>query len=253
MPEQQELSRGTRLHASQVSTGQASGFSRLNCRVFLPMGLLLAFLVASELIPFDLWLQDFFYDQNSQQWLVKFDKHSPLGLTLYVIPKILLGGYGGAVFLLAIRQQWGRLVCPWGRARLIYVLMCLVLIPSLVSLFKAHTGVVYPRKIDRYGGGAIPYRTVWQSIPSHAGEKRYKGWPAGHASGGFALFGLAFAATSRSGRRRGFMLAVTSGCLMGTYQMLAGNHYFSHTIVSLLLAWLVAGLLATIFRLDSSD
>ncbi len=220
--------------------------------VALPLGLLLLVVAAGEWIPFDLWVQDCFYDWNSGQWLIKFDKHSALGLTFYVIPKILLGIFAGVLLLLIIRQKWGRFTCPWSRRRLIYVLLCLALIPSLVSFLKAHTGVAYPRKIDRYGGGDIPYRTVWQSIPRHAGEKRYKGWPAGHASGGFALFGLAYAPLSRSGRRCGLMIALAAGALMGTYQMLAGNHYLSHTIVSMLLAWLVAGLLAIVFRLNSS-
>lgn len=253
MSEQQESSIAAGLVANQELRGQQNRCARCIVRVFLPLLLLLVVLAAGEWTPFDLWVQDCFYDQNSRQWLVKFDKQSPLGLTFYVIPKILLGIFGGSVLLLAVRQQWGRWACPWSRPRLVYILICLALIPSLVSLLKANTGVAYPRKIDRYGGGNIPYRTVWQSIPRQAGEKRYKGWPAGHASGGFALFGLAFAARSRPGRRRGFIMAVTTGCLMGTYQMLAGNHYVSHTIVSMLLAWLVAGLLAYIFRLDGGD
>lgn len=220
-------------------------------RAAMPLGLLLLVLAAGEWIPYDLWVQDCLFDWNSRQWLLEFDKHSALGLTFYVMPKILLGIFAGALLLLSIRQQWGRFTCPWNRPRLVYVLLCLALIPSLVAVLKAHTGVAYPRKIDRYNGGRIPYRTVWQSIPHQSGEKRYKGWPAGHASGGYALFGLAYAALSRSGRRRGLLIALTAGSLMGTYQMLTGNHYLSHTIVSLLLAWLVAGLLATSFRLEN--
>ncbi len=221
-------------------------------RAVLPLGLLLLVVAAGEWIPFDLWVQDCFYDLDSRQWLIAFDKHSASGLTFYVIPKFLLGIFAGSLLLLTIRQRWGRFTCPWNRPRLVYVLLCLALIPSLVAILKAHTGVAYPRKIDRYDGGGIPYRTVWQSIPRHAGEKRYRGWPAGHASGGYALFGLAYAPLSRSGRRRGLMVALAAGSLMGTYQMLAGNHYLSHTIVTLLLAWLVAGLLAVSFRLDSN-
>ena len=250
---QQESSITVGLIANQKLKGQANRHSSLIFRVLLPLGLLLVVLAASEMVAFDLCIQDCFYNQNSQQWLVKFDKHSPLGLTFYVIPKILLGIFAGAVLLFAIRQKWGRLTCPWNRTRLVYILLCLALIPSLVSILKATTGVAYPRKIDRYNGGSIPYRSVWQSIPHYTGEKRYQGWPAGHASGGFALFGLAFAALGQSGRRRGFGIAVTTGCLMGTYQMLAGNHYLSHTLVSMLLAWLIAGLLAYVFRLDSNN
>ena len=241
------------LAANRKLQQQATQIVTLCARVVLPLGLLLFMLAAGEWIPFDLRVQDCFYDWNSRQWLVEFDKHSALGLIFYVIPKILLGIFAASLLLLAIRQKWGRLTCPWNRPRLVYILLCMALIPSIVSILKANTGVAYPRKIDRYNGGNIPYRTVWQSIPRHAGEKRYKGWPAGHASGGFALFGLAFAALTRSGQRRGIIIAVTCGSLMGTYQMLTGNHYLSHTIVSLLLAWLLAGLLAYAFRLNIGD
>ncbi|MGI6356709.1 MAG: phosphatase PAP2 family protein [Lentisphaeria bacterium] len=252
MPAREHPCRADNLTENKKSHRLTPWNGALYSRVVLPLGLLLLVLVAGEWIPFDLWVQDCLYDWDSQQWLVKFDKHSPLGLTFYVIPKFLLGFFAGSLLLLTISQRWGRLTCPWNRLRLVYVLLCLALIPSLVAILKAHTGVAYPRKIDRYGGGSIPYRTVWQSIPRHVGEKRYKGWPAGHASGGYALFGLAFAPLSRSGRRRGLMIALAAGSLMGTYQMLAGNHYLSHTIVTMLLAWLVAGLLAIFFRLDTN-
>jgi membrane-associated PAP2 superfamily phosphatase len=227
---------------------QRAGF---RARVLLPLGLLLLVLSTETWVPLDLWVQDRFFDWNSRQWLVQFNKHSPLGISFYVIPKILLVFFAGSLLLLTIRQKWGRFTCPWNRRRLIYVLLCLALIPSLVAILKAHTGVAYPRKIDRYDGGSIPYRTVWQSIPRHAGEKRYRGWPAGHASGGYALFGLAFAALTPKGRWRGLLIALAVGSLMGTYQMLAGNHYLSHNIVSMLLAWLVAGMLASVFRLEN--
>lgn len=253
MPEPLESSVADGLTAKYKLMRQEKRYARLVVRVFLPLGLLLAVLAASETTPFDLRIQDCFFEHNSRQWLIKFDKQSPLGLTFYVIPKILLGVFAGLLLLLAIRRKWGRWSCPWKRPRLVYILLCLALIPSLVSVLKATTGVAYPRKIERYSGGSIPYRSVWQSIPLHAGEKRYQGWPAGHASGGFALFGLAFAALTRPGRQRGFGIAVATGCLMGTYQMLAGNHYLSHTLVSMLLAWLVAGLLAYVFRLNSND
>lgn len=252
MPAQEKSLIADDLTANMKLLRQTKRNVTLCARVVLPLGILLLVLAAGEWIPFDLWVQDCFYDWNSRQWLFKFDKHSALGLTFYVIPKILLGIFAGSLLLLAIRQKWSRMTCPWNRPRLVYILLCLALIPSLVSILKANTGVAYPRKIDRYYGGNIPYRTVWQSIPRYAGEKRYKGWPAGHASGGFALFGLAFAALTRSGRRRGFIIAVTTGSLMGTYQMLTGNHYLSHTILSMLLAWLVAGLLAYVFRLNNN-
>lgn len=210
---------------------------------WLPMLLWLLTFALTELTKIDLWFQDFFYCQETGHWLVTFDKHSLAGQIFYVLPKILLGVFGAFLLLLLLFRKIGLRLLAWDRLNLLYVLVCMALVPSLVAGLKASTGVAYPRKIVRYGG-VIPYRNVLRSIPRHAGEKRYKGWPAGHASGGFALFSLAFAASTAKGRRNGFLLATLAGWMMGSYQMLSGNHYLSHTAISMFLAWWLAALLA---------
>ncbi|MFT4920483.1 MAG: membrane-associated PAP2 superfamily phosphatase, partial [Zhongshania aliphaticivorans] len=57
--------------------------------------------------------------------------------------------------------------------------------------------------------------------------------------GGFALLALYYLPKSRRRRRQMLGIALTAGWAMGGYKMLLGHHFFSHTLVSMLLCWLV--------------
>ena len=48
---------------------------------------------------------------------------------------------------------------------------------------------------------------------------------------------------TRAQKITGLAIGFTMGWTMGLYQMLNGNHYLSHTLVTMLLAWLVIVLL----------
>ena len=64
-------------------------------------------------------------------------------------------------------------------------------------------------------------------------------FPAGHASGGFALLGLVAARGTRRWRNGILALGLGLGWWMGGYQMLKGAHYLSHTLTTMIVAWLV--------------
>lgn len=210
-------------------------------------GLLLACLVLFETTSLDLVVQDLLFDADTGSWLV--DRDSPLPrFLLYDGPKAVLGGWLVCVALSLVRPGWCPTLSPFDRRRAFYVLACVALIPGTVALLKASTNVYYPYKVERYGG-RLPYRKAIHSLRQRPGEPRSRGWPAGHASGGFALLCLAFAARTRRGRRLGAAAGLTAGWVTGFYQMAKGAHYLSHTVVTLLLAWLLAALLAWAFRL----
>lgn len=61
---------------------------------------------------------------------------------------------------------------------------------------------------------------------------------AGHASGGFALISLVFLFKSKRNKVIAAVSALAIGWSMGLYKMLIGDHFLSHTIVTMLLAWL---------------
>ena len=64
-------------------------------------------------------------------------------------------------------------------------------------------------------------------------------FPAGHASGGYALLGL-MAFSAHQGRRYLIgMFALFYGSVMAIYQMLRGAHFLSHTLTTVALSYLI--------------
>jgi membrane-associated PAP2 superfamily phosphatase len=96
-----------------------------------------------------------------------------------------------------------------------------------------------PYELTRYGGD-VPYVKLFERFPDDARpERRGVCFPAGHASGGFALLALSGLAATRRGRLLGIAIGLAVGPWMGIYQMLKGAHYLSHTLITLVLMWLL--------------
>jgi membrane-associated PAP2 superfamily phosphatase len=109
------------------------------------------------------------------------------------------------------------------------------------------TGVYCPCEIERYGG-EMPYVRLFETVPPEiVAVKRGRCFPAAHASGGFALMAFAFAGARRL---RNAWWGLGWGWILGLYQMARGVHYLSHTVVSMLVAWVLILLIARLFRLD---
>jgi len=94
-----------------------------------------------------------------------------------------------------------------------------------------------PKNSIRYGG-VFPKTKLWQHYPKTI-NKTVKCFPAGHASGGFALMSLYFLFRKKRFKIYGLILGILLGWSMGIYKMLIGDHYLSHTIVSMILAWII--------------
>lgn len=194
-----------------------------------------------ELTEIDLWLQDRFYDFGTGRWLVEARDFWPRVL-FYSGPKYVL--VTGALLLIGLalgplrwRRRW---LAPAVRRRDLWVVIAtLATGPALISAGKATTNVFCPYEIQRYGGD-VAYMKVCAVYP--AGERparRGRGFPAGHASGGFALVALAGLASTRRGRWIGLGIGLAAGWAMGLYQMAKGAHYLSHTVVTMGVLWLV--------------
>jgi membrane-associated PAP2 superfamily phosphatase len=183
-------------------------------------------------------VQDRLFDFGTGQWLI--DKHDPaLRLIFYTAPKWLVGVFG--LYLLVSLARTFRQGGPRAdRRRLLFMILCLAIVPIILSGSKNFTNVYCPWDVNRYGGTA-PYVKLFESYPEgyeHAGG-RPKCFPAGHSSGGFALMGLYYFRRRRTHRFAGLCLGLASGWAMGGYQMLKGAHYLSHTVASMLIAWLI--------------
>jgi len=194
-------------------------------------------LVWFALTPTDIWLQQFFFDFDDHHWI--WSRTEPLTrLLIYDGPKMLLiaFGIGLAVCLASIRFLPS--LRPYASGIRV-VLLSLILVPATVGVLKNTTNIPCPRDYIRFGG-KLTFVGSFDSNPTDERSiSRYKCFPAGHASGGFALLSLCFLFRSARNRRRAICAALAAGWTMGLYKMLIGDHFVSHTVTTMLLAWMI--------------
>jgi membrane-associated PAP2 superfamily phosphatase len=208
------------------------------------VGLLVAAFALFEFTSIDIWLQDLFYNHSTKKWLV--DSKEPIQrLLFYTGPKALIWVFAGTIIGLCLVPKKFRARFSVGRRELLIVIATLTTAPALVALSKATTNVFCPYELTRYDGN-YAYKKVCETygpnerpINPKGKPARGRGFPAGHASGGFALLSLAGLATTRKGRAIGIMIGLGMGTWMGVYQMLKGAHFLSHTIITAIFCWIV--------------
>ena len=203
------------------------------------LALLAGLLALFEFTPLDLALQDRFYNFASHRWLV--DGTAPLPRALfYTAPKIALIAFAIALLVaILIPARPSILPLTPDRRALAVVLLTLISGPILIGIGKAVTNIFCPSEITRYGGDVAYMRVFDRYPPGQRPARRGRGFPAGHASGGFALLSLAGLARTRRGQWIGAGIGLALGGIMGVYQMLKGAHYLSHTVVTALISWLL--------------
>jgi len=214
-------------------------------RAILITGLLLVLTLAVfETTSLDLLVQDRLYDP-ADGWCI--DRDSPLPkMIFYDGPKVVIGVIGAFLLLCVAVPASKSAKLPFSRREAAFLLVCIGLIPLTAGVLKKTTGVFGPWKIARYGGEQ-PYRTLFQAIPHVPGRARGRGFPAAHCSGAFALMGLYFVGKGRTARWLGLSCGLAAGWIVGIYQTLKGAHYLSHTVVTMIVAWLIVQLVARAF------
>ncbi|MBF0124776.1 MAG: phosphatase PAP2 family protein [Magnetococcales bacterium] len=206
--------------------------------VIASLGALIITLLLAHYTEIDLWVQELFYLRDAGRWWV--DGSDPLLRQLfYTGPKGILIAVAVVLIGVVLASWWRRLSRRWLRPSL-YMVLCLALIPAVVSGLKAVTNKPCPSQLTLYsanGQGQLPYRHLFEPA---AATERGRCFPAGHASGGFSLLGLAFLGRQRWQRWAGASVGLAAGWVMGLYQMMKGAHFLSHTVVTLCIAWLMA-------------
>jgi membrane-associated PAP2 superfamily phosphatase len=210
----------------------------LDRTLWLAVLLLAGSLAVFEFTGLDLALQDRFYDFTAQRWLV--DAKEPVGrLVFYDGPKAAIILLAVAVLVLALGPERWRGKLRFARRDLWVALLTLVTVPVLAGFGKNTTNTFCPSEIRRYGGD-VAYVKLCSPFPEgDRPDRRGHCFPGGHASGGFALLGLMWLRRTRAWRLGGIALGLGVGWWMGGYQMLKGAHYLSHTVTTMLLAWIV--------------
>jgi membrane-associated PAP2 superfamily phosphatase len=195
----------------------------------------------------DLAVQPFFFDASAGRWLIPPDDRGPQFLVFYKGVKIAFGiAGGGAVFWLivrAARRRWS--ACD---TRLAAALCVLALTPLIVGLLKKMTGVSCPAQ-ELVFGGSYAHTAIWDRLIFLVpGNVHFRCWPAGHASAGFGLMGLRLLAPAAQRFGIHWLPGLGAGWGMGLYQMARGQHYLSHTIVTMMLAILLSSIALVILE-----
>ncbi|ALG69302.2 phosphatase PAP2 family protein [Beggiatoa leptomitoformis] len=214
----------------------------LNRQILLTLLVLVGSLLFFELSGLDIWVQDYFYNVELSQWLV--DKDAALAKFIFYdgIKKLfVLFVVGLLLTLLFFRKN--KYVQAYQQGLLI-VFFAVICVPLVIGVLKATTNIPCPKNIVHYQGN-YPYITLFKAYPSdfHQTEK-IKCFPAGHASGGFALLSLFFLFRSQRNRRIALVVAMGIAWNIGIYKMLIGDHFLSHTVTTMIVAWLLILLIA---------
>lgn len=200
-------------------------------------------------IDIDLWLQDFFYNTELKQWLLGHDQK---------LVKLILYDGIKRVYIIAVLAL-GLMVWLYRKRPMVknyqpglnIVLLSCLAVPLIVGGLKTFTNVPCPRDITHYNGSQ-PYVTILKSYPDNFIQtSRQLCFPAAHASGGFALMSLFFLFKRKRNKVIALATTFSLGWATGLYKMLIGDHFLSHTIVSMLLAWLIILLIAKTFQTRS--
>ena len=203
---------------------------------------------------FDIRISELFYSHG--QWLIQKDAQ-PYAFIFYDGPKallILLALYLITVLILKYRHSLNsisatnssklhKFITPLSIREISCLLTILIVVPTSIALLKGVTHVSCPNHLTLFGG-SLPYLNVWQNIVADTPAKCF---PAAHASAGFSLYGLAFLPTLKKYRYKIFESVTVLGWTMGLYKMLFGDHFFSHTLVSMLLSLTIACALSSLF------
>lgn len=207
----------------------------ISFQIIITAVLLIAVIILFEKTDLDITIQNFFYNFSTQQWIL--DREEPiLKLLLYDGLKKVLIVFAVLILLSLVFFRKKELIQSYKKGLLI-VLLSSIIVPITVGSLKAVSNTPCPKNIEIFGGSYPPIK-VFDSYPKDfVQEKKIKCWPAGHASGGFALLSLFFLFKRKRNKILAFSFAFTLAWSMGLYKMFIGDHFLSHTIITMLIAW----------------
>jgi len=199
--------------------------------------------IASEYSGLDLYLEGLVFDPAAGSWpyrsllLTSTIMHT-YGRYFVVLLALLC-------FLMLVGSCCVRVLAPYRKAFL-YVLVTGLTGTAIVSLLKSVTHIYTPWSLAHFGG-SMPYIRIFDSAPP--GSLAGHAFPGGHASGGFAWFGVYFLLQAAGSPYRWHALLATLllGGLFSATQELRGAHFLSHDLFSLVICWTAALCWALVF------
>ena len=208
----------------------------INIQILLTTLLLIFTIIFFALTDIDITLQDSFFNTQTHTWIL--DRHAqPYQFIFYSGIKKLLIVIAVSFLIALVFFRKNETIKTYKKGILIVILSA-ILVPLIVGGLKRYTNMPCPKNEIHYGG-EYPRTTVWQSYPENFKKSKIKCWPAGHASGGFALMSLFFLLKKKKNKRIALVSALVIGWSMSLYKMLIGDHFLSHSIITMILAWLI--------------
>lgn len=207
----------------------------INLQIIITAFLLAFILFVFQYSNIDIKVQEYFYNFSTQEWL--WSRKEPISkLLLYTGLKKTLIVFALAV-LFTLILFWKKQFVQKYKAGMIIIVLSSIIVPSTVISLKNETNTPCPKNIEHFNG-SYPDIKVFDSYPKDfKQEGKIRCWPAGHASAGFALMSLFFFFKKRKNQIIALLLALSIGWIMGSYKMLIGDHFLSHTIITMLIAW----------------
>ena len=208
-----------------------------NGQIIITAFLLIAVIALFQLTELDIFVQNFFYNFETQNWII--DKNEPiLKFFFYDGIKILFIIFDVSILFSLIFLRKNKLIQEYKKG-LIIVFLSGVSVPLIIGSLKDITNTPCPCNIVHFNG-LYPENKVFDHYPEEFIQKsKAKCWPAGHASGGFALMALFFLFKTPKNQKKALIGALIIGWSIGTYKMLLGDHFLSHTLITMLIAWLI--------------
>jgi membrane-associated PAP2 superfamily phosphatase len=232
---------------------------KIDILILISLTLILAALFWINYSDVNLKIQNHLFNFQSKEWLVDKDELVKK-ILFYKLPKILLGfAIIGCLFavifgfkllpqikIISVFSDGLMSYFQKNRHRFFLIFLGLSLIPLIAGNIKKFTNVYCPNQLEIYGGDK-PYIKIFDHYPEGFTQiKKAKCFPAGHAVTGFALM-ILFFALSGFYAFLGLAGAISLGWIIGFYQMAKGAHFFGDTLVSMLVCFFLAALIARIY------
>ncbi len=187
----------------------------------------------------DVIIQNTWYNSETKKWWLTAEEFMETRWLWYGGAKKAIAIFGGICLAIFIASFFVKFFKIW-RKSMILICLSLLFVPLVIGTGKKMTDIYCPREVSIYGG---PYEYQRILEPQNPLNKNNPVpglcYPAGHASGGFALIMLFFAVPYPTLRKWGLLIGLTIGWLMGGYQMVRGEHFLSHTLSTMCLAWVI--------------
>lgn len=222
----------------------------INKQICLSAAALIAVIALFYFSDLDLAISAKLYDPLTHSWPIRIDEPIKRLLLYDGFKRAFICGCSCALIACAILYKSAFVQAR--KKRLIVFFFSVAFVPSLVGALKNLTEVPCPCEIVNFGRIYPDIKAFDAYSADFTPPNKAKCWPAGHASMGFSLMSLYFVCRSTRTRKISLATAIAIGWITDGYKMLLGDHFFSHTLVTMILAWLVILLIAKLSRYASS-